>query len=336
MDSINYQLDFEGICKQSFLGELLIPPEPICGGLLHRMYTVETTKGKYAIKLLNPQIMIRTTAMQNYINSEKVATLILKNVPALPAKKINGDSLLKINNQFYLVFDWVEGEIRKDDEINNAHCEKIGKILTGIHKTDFSELDIANAALENDRLIDWNYYLVRGKEEHLEWYKLFFKNYEDLKRWNAPANEASKILSTTTVISHRDLDPKNVMWNHNKPLLIDWESAGYINPMQDLIETAIYWSKDEQGKLNKSRFSSFISGYKKKFGALHANWENVLATRFLGKLGWLEYNLKRSLRLECTDEEDQKLGTDQVTTTLNEIHLYAETIPKLLNWLNNE
>ena len=51
------------------------------------------------------------------------------------------------------------------------------------------------------------------------------------------------MLSTTTVISHRDLDPKNVMWNYNKPVLIDWESAGYINPMQDLIETAIYWSK---------------------------------------------------------------------------------------------
>nr|WP_255265696.1 aminoglycoside phosphotransferase family protein [Bacillus cereus] len=238
-----------------------------------------------------------------------------------------------MNNQFYLVFDWVEGEIRKDDEINNAHCEKIGEILAEIHKTDFSELDIANDALENDRLIDWEYYFKRGKEEHLEWLELFLKNYENLKRWNATANEASKMLSTTTVIS---LDPKNVMWNHNKPLLIDWESAGYINPMQDLIETAIYWSKDEQGEVDKQRFSSFISGYKKKHGVIHANWEEVLATGLLGRLDWLEYNLKRSLRLECTDEEDQKLGTDQVTTTLNEINLYADTIPKLSNWLNNE
>lgn len=331
MDSINYQLEFEGICKQSFLGELLTSPKPICGGLLHRMYAIETTKGKYAIKLLNPQIMIRTTAVQNYIHSEKIATLISKKVPALPAKKINGDSLHKINNQFYLIFDWVEGKRLKDDEINNTQCEKIGEILAEIHKTDFTKLSITNDTFENDQLIDWNYYLVRGEEEHLEWYQLFLKSYENLKRWNAIANEASKMLSTTTV-----LDPKNVMWNYNKPVLIDWESAGYINPMQDLIETAIYWSKNEQGKLNKQRFDSFINGYKKKFGALHANWENILATGFLGRLGWLEYNVKRSLRLECTDEEEQKLGTNQVTTTLNDINLYADTIPKLLNWLNNE
>ncbi|GLV64463.1 membrane protein [Bacillus mycoides] len=336
MDSIEYRFEFEEICKQAVLGELLSPPKSICGGLLHQMYAIETTKGKYAIKLLNPQIMIRTTAMQNYIHSEKVATLISKKVPALPAKKINGDSVLKINNQFYLVFDWVEGKRLEDDEINNTQCEKIGEILAEIHKTDFTKLDITNDAFENDQLIDWNYYLVRGNKEHLEWYKLFSKNYENLKKWNAVANEASKMLSATTVISHRDLDPKNVMWNRNKPLVIDWESAGYINPMQDLIETAIYWSKNEQGKLNKQRFASFISGYKKNFGALHANWETVLATGFLGKLGWLEYNLKRSLRIECTDEEEQKLGTAQVTTTLNEIHLYAVTIPKLLNWLNNE
>lgn len=60
------------------------------------------------------------------------------------------------------------------------------------------------------------------------------------------------------VISHRDLDSKNVMWNQYNPVLIDWESAGYINPMQDLIETAIYWSKNEKGVIDKQRFLSLL------------------------------------------------------------------------------
>ncbi|OQR56826.1 phosphotransferase [Bacillus sp. CDB3] len=336
MGSIKYYLDFEGICKNSLLGEMLNVPKSICGGLLHRMYVIETSKGKYAIKLLNPQIMLRPKAMQNYNNSEKITTLVSKKVPALPAKKIKGDSIQKINDQFYLIFDWIEGERLKDDEINNVHCEKIGEILAEIHKTDFGELDITNDGFENDELIDWNYYLLKGKEEHLEWDELLLKNFDNLKKWNVAAIESSEILSKSEVISHRDLDPKNVMWNNNKPVLIDWESAGYINPMQDLIETAIYWSKNEQGEVDKQRFSSFIIGYKKKHGVIQANWEDVLATGLLGRLDWLEYNLKRSFRIECTDEEDQKLGTAQVATTLNEINLYANTIPKLVNWLNNE
>lgn len=336
MDGIKYYLDFDRMCKNSLLGEMLNVPKSICGGLLHRMYAMETTKGKYAIKLLNPQIMLRPTAMQNYINSEKIAILASKKVPALPAKKIKGDSIQKINDQFYLIFDWIEGESLTDDEINNVHCEKIGEILAEIHKTDFSELDITNDGFDNDQLIDWNYYLLRAKEEHLEWGELLLKNYENLKKWSTAAIEASEILSKSKIISHRDLDPKNVMWNKNKPVLIDWESAGYINPMQDLIETAIYWSKNEKGELDKQRFSSFISGYKKKYGELHANWKIVLATGFLGKLGWLEYNLKRSLRIECTDEEEQKLGTIQVVETIHDINFYADTILKLVNWLNND
>ncbi|MFS1511599.1 phosphotransferase [Chengkuizengella sp. SCS-71B] len=67
------------------------------------------------------------------------------------------------------------------------------------------------------------------------------------------ANNAAKLLASNTVISHRDLDSKNVMWNQDNPVLIDWESAGYINPMQDLIETAIYWSENEIGSIDKKR-----------------------------------------------------------------------------------
>jgi thiamine kinase-like enzyme len=178
--------------------------------------------------------------------------------------------------------------------------------------------------------------LQRGKEEHSEWVEILLENISNLNDWNLDTIEASEFLSSNMVISHRDLDSKNVMWNLHNPVLIDWESAGFINPIQDLIETAIYWSKNDKGEIDKQRFFSFVSGYKKKYGELHADWRMVLVNGFLGKLGWLEYNLKRSLWIECTDDEEQKMGTAQVTGTIYEIRNYADQIPKLLNWLNNE
>ncbi|WP_240037195.1 phosphotransferase [Paenibacillus amylolyticus] len=138
------------------------------------------------------------------------------------------------------------------------------------------------------------------------------------------------------VCSHRDLDPKNVMWDQNKPIIIDWESAGEINPKHDLIETAIYWSIDELGQLNKSKFKAFLSGYRQLYGNLEADWKAVLELGYLSKLNWLEYSLKLSLWIECVDVIEQEMGTEQVIHTLSALEEYQKMTVMLENWLNDE
>jgi aminoglycoside phosphotransferase (APT) family kinase protein len=159
---------------------------------------------------------------------------------------------------------------------------------------------------------------------------------DQLYNWNAKANNVTKLLSSNTVISHGDLDSKNVLWNKDTPIMIDWEASGYINPMQNLTETAIYWSENAAGNIVKERFIDFIRGYKKRFGAVQANWKMVLENGYIGKLGWLEYSLKRSLWIECTDEEEQRMGTKQVIGTIKAIRRYADKIYEIEQWLNDE
>ncbi|MDP5276309.1 phosphotransferase [Chengkuizengella axinellae] len=329
-------IQFKKLCGKSQLGEIISSPAAVSGGLLHKMYVIETSQGKYAIKILNPQIMMRAEAMQNYIHSEKIANLLSNTIPALPAKKCNHTFIQEFENVFYLIFDWIDGHCLKPNEIETDHCEKIGTILADIHKADFSELNILDERSNYEMQTDWDHYLHKGKESNSEWVKLLLENMKKLKSWTKITNESVKLLASNHVISHRDLDPKNVMWNFDNPILIDWESAGHINPLQDLIETAIYWSKMKVGDIDKKRFFAFINGYKKRTGILEANWKMVLANGFWGKLGWLEYNLKRSLWIECSDEEEQQLGTSQVISTINAINQYSDMTPKLENWLNNE
>lgn len=166
------------------------------------------------------------------------------------------------------------------------------------------------------------------------WVVQLFEILDNLYEWNAQANVSAQMLSLDIVISHRDLDHKNVLWNQDNPIIIDWEAAGYINPMQELIETAFYWSENEIGSIDKKRFFAFIDGYKKRYGTIQANWSMVLISGFLSKFGWLEYSLKRSLCIECTDKEEQQMGTAQVMETINDIKRYAEMIPELEIWLN--
>lgn len=331
-----YNIQFEKLCNILGLGHIIGSPKAITGGLLHRMYFIETTQGKYVVKALNPQIMLRPTATKNFINSEQIANIASNNIHALPAKKINGISMQEIDNQFYLVFDWIEGKSLKPNEIRIVHCERIGTIIADIHMTNFSELGIANDWSGNGELVDWNYYLKRGQENNAEWASQLQEISDNLYDWNDLANKSAMLLSADMVISHRDLDPKNVMWSQDNPIVIDWEAAGYINPMQELVETAIYWAEDEIGNIHKEKFMAFIDGYKKRYGILKANWKTVLINGFLGKLGWLEYNLRRSLWIECTDMEEQQIGTDQVMGTIKVIRYYADMMPELEKWLNDE
>jgi hypothetical protein len=59
----------------------------------------------------------------------------------------------------------------------------------------------------------------------------------------------------------------------------------------------------------------------------------ILASGFLGKLDWLEYCLKRSLWIDCTDHDEQKAGTEQVAGTILAIKRYAEKINEIEGWL---
>ena len=53
------------ICK---LGSLEQEPKIVTGGLLHKMYCVETNQGKYAIKVLNSNVMNKPDALEKLID----------------------------------------------------------------------------------------------------------------------------------------------------------------------------------------------------------------------------------------------------------------------------
>ena len=63
----------KNFCENYGLGGVLAL-RPVSGGLLHKMYRVETTSGIYAVKVLNPEIMQRPTALQNTVNSISIIT----------------------------------------------------------------------------------------------------------------------------------------------------------------------------------------------------------------------------------------------------------------------
>lgn len=91
------------ICRQWDLGTLECELLPLKGGLMHRMYSLFTSKGRYAVKLLNPYVMKMDTAQDNYRTAERLEMILeAHNIPILPALTFGGGKAYSSAEKFLL------------------------------------------------------------------------------------------------------------------------------------------------------------------------------------------------------------------------------------------
>lgn len=294
------------LCVLRGLGELVGDPVPVSGGLLHRMFRVETAAGVYAVKALNPDIMQRPGALNNMLNGERVAAALEACVPAAAA--VDGQ-VTGMDGAFYMVYRWLEGGSVFPPDITVEHCRVMGDLLGRIHAAD---VRIPGMLPETAcrQPFDWS-----------------LTDDPCVSAWDGQVLAAQPKLLGTQVISHRDLDPKNVMWQGMTPCIIDWEAAGYVNPWQELIELLNYWADDEP----KAR--AMIAAYGQHMNMQQADWDAALSASMDGMLGWLHYNLRRAAGLEGSAADDRRAGETQVCATLEELHRYAARVQQLREWL---
>lgn len=314
----------EKLCETLALGKLNSEPAHIYWGYSHKVYAVTTTRGKYAVKALNPQRQTQESA----IFTEKIVGIAAKRVNAVPAKTFDGKTVWEVDGQLYLVFDWIEGEEVEYDDITPEHSRIMGSVLADIHQTDFSALNIPNEPATRTHIADWKFYLQKGEENSAAWVGLLGKHIEMLADCQAKALEASNSLTDKNVVGHGCLDPRHAIWQGYTPYLVDWEDAGMTNPLYDFLNTAIHWSEHGSEK-DKGRFLAFAHGYGAKNKFPGANWQNVLYKRYLEPLDWLEFSLEMWLK----EPENRQKWAEQAESMIREAIGYSDRIEKLEQWL---
>lgn len=320
------------LCTTYNLGNVTSKPVMITGGLLHKMYRVVTDKGEYAIKVLNPDIMQRPDAMRNMVNSERISHVLEKEIPLIAAREFDGKHVIGLDNAYYMVFDWLEGKSLFIPEILEYHCEQIGEILGKIHSS-YLCLDGIEKEQGSRDLFDWDSLLEEAKKQDVAWLLAFEESILQIKEWDKQVVDSMPGLSEYQVISHRDLDPKNVMWKDDMPFIIDWEAAGYVNPFQELVEVLNYWTVDSNGDYDKGKFKAMMQAYTQNVDMSNVDWAAVLNGSFDGMLGWLAYNVKRALGLEGSSEMDKREGEEQLIGTIHELKRYEARMEQLKAWL---
>jgi len=317
-------LPFDQLCSRCGLGRLTAV-SPLSGGFLHKMFRLETEKGVFAAKALDPGIMTRPAAPGNFRFSETVTRRAMEaGLPALPAIPVDGDVLIRTGEQFWMLFPWQDGRSLRPDEVTPAHAEKIGGILGRLHS-------LLPAPDEAPDLPVYHWEQFCGL--NMPWSGTFAQMLSLLRQWTDEGRAALLLLSSGRVMSHRDLDPKNVLWNGGDPCIIDWEAAGPVHPLQEMAETALCWSDD--GK-NEEALGAFLAGYRKYAVPDPALTDAALSAVILGRLDWLYYNLGRSLGAEGADEESRTVGVQQTELTLKGLAGLQNTLPLLKRYCRKE
>ncbi len=314
------------------LGRVVVGPEKVSGGLLHRMWRVTTESGLYAVKHLNPEIMSRPNIEDIYILSEKIASAYAsQGIPAIPAIVHNGSPLHKCGHDTVMIYKWFDGVPAVVGSIDPNRNFKIGAIIAALHQYQPEIEGLDRPAFTGFDEKHWHDLLKQAREKSASWIMDFEKVISEIIVLSSEYSHATNTLSSETLISHRDMDQKNVLWtDDNKPLIIDWEAAGMTNPAMELFDMALNWSGMAKTDEGLDAFASFIRGYK----SVRKAPETDAKAAFLGIIGnwleWIEYNMRRSVG-DQFDDEDKSLGAKEVSSTLKTVMSLHSRSEQLVN-----
>ncbi|MBQ3202225.1 MAG: phosphotransferase [Clostridia bacterium] len=306
-------MDFDALCEQLNLGALTEEPTRLTGGLMHKMYRIATASGDYAVKCLNPHVMVRADAARNFAAAEKLERKLEQtDLPLLPAHTLDGRKMQEMEGDFFYVFPYFEGKALKDEAITAHHCAIVGGLLAKLHAVENVHAPVKTEMLT----FDWDGFDLSEEDKTLLW------------QMQTAANNAA--LPPLLTICHNDMDPKNLLWNGLDCRIIDLECLGYGSPYLELLETALCWAGYESGSVDIDRFTAFVGAYARAGADLAADWAAVYAAN-AGRLAWLHYNLLRAGGSE--GEENRALGKAEAEKTLTCIKGYEkmkETIVGIL------
>ena len=326
--------DLETVIKNLGLGNLTAQPQRVTGGYLHKMFKLETTTGKYAVKLLNPVIMKRPGVLDDYKRAESIEQILSEHsIPIVPALEIHGARMQRLDSQYFYLFEWTDAKALAWHEIKEEHCRVMGELLACIHKIPLHG-SRPDEACQSCGKVDWDRYIRLAGEMHSELTEALAENRELLYQAQQEYNAAIGSVPDIVCITDGDMDCKNVLWKNGQPFIIDLECLDHGNPFLEMFQLALSWAGAAVCDMDFERLGHFLGAYQSEYGEVDVDWKTLSGAGF-SWLDWLEYNTKRALLIECGDEEEQKLGIREAGETIRRIIYYHSVKESMLEYLRD-
>lgn len=315
--------------EEKNIGSIVAPIVPVSGGFMHRMYRVETDNGIYAVKHLNPGIMKRPDALDNYRRAEALEKQLEDaGIPIVPALTIDGNKMQFIDGEFFYIFHWQSGTISDWYNISAEQCKVAGSIQGKIHAIDARRVSQTEPELSS---VDWDGLIKEAASKDQKVEKLLKENKELLLYAEGELNKARAALPAIECIVDEDMDPKNVMWDKGKAVVIDLECLDRGNPVSSVLQLSLQWAGITVCDLDISKMKAFYEGYMEAYDNGFKEYSKVFGLAYTW-IEWLEYNITRALDADA-DKAERETGLSQVEQTIARIRYIKDMEDKVIRYL---
>ncbi|MFI5909448.1 phosphotransferase family protein [Dactylosporangium sp. NPDC051541] len=262
------------------LGTPTGPIVRVHGGYANRMYRLDTDLGSFAVKELN--VLDRRAAYRaaDVFRFERAA--FAAGIP-MPEPISVGDDLL--------VHRWVEGEKVPEEPVAAAFAFEIGEILARIHALDVPWTDGPD---EEPVAHDWAELAARAEATGQPWAG-------ELSARVGTFMAIAEFVDTCArpgpvVLTHRDVQPWNLLARGGRPVLLDWELSGRLDLSGELGSTALSLAKGRGfDDVRPAIFHAVLDGYVAGGGTLPPWGPSWFVFMIGGWLGHTRWNILRCL-----------------------------------------
>ncbi len=308
----------ERLCGQLDLGPHRGTLNRVRGGFHHCMWRLDAKDGSFAIKQLADDMDMENEAIVAQINATEITAREFSRhgVPALHSLHRDRQHLHLLDGVGYLVYPWTNATACHRNRIEEHHAVIVATTLAHIHHSEIHvpELrDVPSFPVTAERVID----LVRlARQRNVRYSQILEDRLDDLLRIVELHGPALKRLEEHQVISHGDLDHKNILWSEaGEPLLIDWESARRLNPTYELLLEALDWG-GITAHFDARPFTTILQAYVDAGGRIVEDMIPAASDAIQGAwVNWLLYNVGRAVGLK--DTRQRAIGTSQVDLVLS-------------------
>jgi protein-tyrosine phosphatase len=320
------------LCSHHGLGAPTSAPTKVPGGFHHKMWRVETERGTYAVKELCPAADLSDEdTIKDYNVSEAIAeTFASVGVAAVVALKAADGYLTIVGDQRYLVYPWCDHTALPREQVDARHGLEVARLLAKMHGANIHVAGTKETELEAFPVERIDELVQRAGECQPLCAKSLSSQRQRLGEIVALYNKAIIELKKELVISHGDLDQKNILWDdRDRPVIIDWEAAGKLNPTCEVIRAALDWS-GAASELRPGLFRRMLEAYQDAGGELEVGVMEASLDYIAGEgLIWLLYVF--GLSLEEVDPRQEEIEAEKIELLLPTVLRMTQLKPDLLD-----
>jgi aminoglycoside phosphotransferase (APT) family kinase protein len=245
------------------------------GGYANRLYRLDTDRGSFAVKELNP-----TSGVEDVFRFERAAF-----AAGIPMPEPIWA------HQHTVVHRWVDGEKVPEAPVPAAYAFEIGEILARLHALD---VEWTPVPVEEPAARDWPELAERAAATGQPWAGELAAHVETFLAIAHFADTCDR--PGPVVLTHRDIQPWNLLARDGRPVVLDWELSGMLDLAGELGSTALSLAKGPGfDDIEPAIFRSVLDGYVAAGGVLPPPGPSWFVFMIGGWLGFTRWNILRCL-----------------------------------------